>query len=449
MHILCVGLSHQTAPVELREKLAMNDSQAAAAMSELAAAYPGAELAILSTCNRTEFYIARPLHGHPRLQEITGCLARRAGVEAAALSSCLYHHDNERAVRHLMRVTGGLDSMVLGENQILGQVRAAYDLAQQTGTVGSVLHRLFQASLAAGKTVRAQTGIGSGRTSVSSVAVDFARHLFSSFADKTVLAIGAGKMTELTLRHFMELRPKRLLVCNRTFSKAADLAGKFAGRAVPFESLDDHLIEADVVISSTGATQPIVTAACFKPLLKPRRFRPVFIIDIAMPRDFDPAVGDLSNVYLYNLDDLQKVIAEQAAGRSGQIGAAEAIIEPAVVECYAQVQTGDFAQLIRRLRDQLHAIGDAESQRALQKLRTADESRLQQALEEYTHRLINKILHKPLTELNKGREAGGAEAALYATALRRLFDLDREAEDLKPPESRPADAPAPRDATKS
>ncbi|QNN22792.1 glutamyl-tRNA reductase [Planctomycetales bacterium ZRK34] len=430
MHLICVGLSHQTASVALREKLAMNEAAAAQTLRELKALYPNAEMTLLSTCNRTELYVARPLHGHPRIDSVLSYFADSRNLPADELATAAYHHDNEKAIRHLFRVSSGLDSMVLGENQIIGQVRAAYELAKQEQAVGKVLHKVFQSALATGKRVRTQTLLGAGRRSVSSVAVDFARHLYYRFDDKTVLVIGAGKMTDLTLAQFMALKPEKLIVCNRTIERALPLAAKYGGEARPFEQLDEALIEADVVITSTGATEPIVTAERFKPLIKKRRFRPLFVIDMAVPRDFSEAVGELANVYLYNMDDLQRALADDHAARSEQISAAEAILEPIVMECYTAVQQNDFADLIRKLRDQLHEIGQAESGRTVNKLRGADPSMLQPIIEEHTHRVVNKILHRPISELGRGRSDA---AAMYATALRRLFELDDE-EDMDQPE---------------
>ncbi len=431
MHLLCVGISHQTASVALRERVAFDDDAARDALRELATLFADCELALLSTCNRTEFYIARPLHGHPRVDEIIAYLADARGIAMSDLAESVYHHDNERAVRHLMRVAGGLDSMVLGEHQVLGQVKHAYDLAQQAGSIGKVLHRIFQATLATGKMVRNETRISAGRTSVSSAAVDFARHLFARFDDKTLLTIGAGKMTELTLQHFLNLSPQRVVVCNRSVEKAQALAAKFGGSCAPFDDLHEQLVAADVVISCTGSSEAIVTAQQFKPLLKRRRFRPLFIIDIAVPRDFDEAIGELANVYLYNLDDLQRAIADQMAQRTAEIAQCEVIIERAVAECYAAVQTADFADLIRELRQFLHELGETESRRTVNKLRDADPAEVERLIHEHTHRIVNKILHRPVSELGRSNPV---QAAMYATALRRIFDLDGAGEDLEKPE---------------
>jgi glutamyl-tRNA reductase len=430
MHLLCVGISHQTASVELRERVAMSPEVVDQTLANLRAEWPQAEVAILSTCNRTEFYVARPLHGHPRAEALSAMFVRLSGQPAEALAPALYTLDNEKALTHAMRVAAGLDSMVLGENQVLGQVREAYEQAQRRGTIGRTLHRVFQSTLAAAKRVRTETKIGEGRTSVSSAAVDFARHLFHRFDDKSLLTIGAGKMTELTLKHFMELGPRRLQVCNRTPGRAAELAAKFGGTAHALTELEELLVEADLVISSTGATEPIMTAARFKPLMKRRRFRPIFVIDIAVPRDFDPAIGQMSNVYLYDMDDLQRAIADQRELRSGEVVRGESIIAESVRDCYAAIQTGDFNELIARLRTQLHELGAAENQRTAGRLRGADAAAVQKILEEHTHRLVNKILHRPLSELGRN---GAADAAMNATALRRLFDLGDD-EDLNPPE---------------
>lgn len=430
MHLFCLGISHHTAPVELRERIALSPSAAEAALRDLHARHPGAEAAILSTCNRTEFYVARALHGHPRLEQLTDHFARMCRLSNEQIAQCLYHRGNDQAVHHLFRVACGLDSMVLGENQITAQVRAAYETAQRVGTVGTVLHRVFQSALAAGKQVRSSTGIGEGRLSVGSVAVDFARGLFDTFTDKTLLAIGAGKMTAITLRHFMELQPARLVVCNRSADKAHHLAGDLGGQAVPFDQLAEHLIAADVVVSSTGAAQPIVTAEMVKPLMRQRRFRPLFVIDIAVPRDVEAAVGSINDVYVYNIDDLQAVISENLRLRDGQLDECTAIIEPAAAKCYADVQNQDVHDLIRRLRQRMEEMGQAETERTQNRLRQADPQRAGQILDEHTHRLIGKILHQPLSALD---QQPAAQVALLAAALRRLFDLGNE-EDLDQPE---------------
>ncbi len=442
MHLVCVGLSHHTAPVALREKLAMNRRQVSAALRELSVRYDQAELAILSTCNRTEIYVARPLHGHPRVEQLTQWLVGYAGLDREALHEGLYHFDNERAIRHLFTVACGLDSMVIGEHQIVGQVKQAYELAQAAETAQRAIHRMFQLALATSKRVRQQTGIGRGRSSIGGAAVEYARHLFDTLADKTMLVIGAGKMAELTARQFQSLQPARLIVTNRTAERATDAAARLGGEAIDFARLDEALRQADVVLCSTGSEAALLTVERFKPIHKARRFRPLFIIDLAVPRDVEPAVGDLPNVYRFDMDDLQAALGEQRVGPRGAIDQAQRIVEQAVGECYALVQTADMSDLVRRLRRQMHRTAQAEAQRTVARLGAAAPDQFEQLLEEHTHRLINKLLHRPLTELGRG---DSRQAALYATALRRLFALD--AEDLSPPEStRPTDPNQTRDA---
>jgi glutamyl-tRNA reductase len=424
MHLLVVGISHHTAPVTLREKLAFNAPRALDALRNLQERFTHAELALLSTCNRTEIYTARPLHDPPQKDDLVEYFAEQAGRSVDEISPHLVYQTNQRAIAHLFDVACGLESMVLGEYQVVAQVKAAYQQAQEAGTCGSALHQLFQNALAVSKRVRSETAICAGRMSVSSIAVEFAGHLFSHFADKTVLTIGAGKMTELTLRHFMQLQPGRLLVTNRSADTAQQLAEQFGGTAVPFDRLTDHLVEADVVISSTGSSEPIVRVEHFDAIDRRRRYRPLFIIDIAVPRDFDEAIAQVEHVYLYNLDDLQKVIEANHEQRAAEIDACRAIIDPAVDICYRQIQRGDLSRIIERLRHHLHDLAYSEAERVSRRLQHTDPDQHDQLLAEHMRRLVNRILHRPLDRL--GRD-DSAQAAMLATALRRLFDLDDEA----------------------
>ncbi len=423
MKILCVGISHKTASVVLRERLVLDDESVVEWLEDMGGRWGEMQGAILSTCNRTEVYVVVPRNEGVGVEGVVEYLAEGFGVGMDELGCAVYHQEDHGAIEHLMRVAAGLESMVLGEGQIMGQVRRAYELAQEAGVADKALHQLFQSVLAMAKRVRTETGIGKGKTSVSSVAVDFAKHLFTTLEDKTVLVIGAGKMAELTLTHFMELTPQRLVVCNRSVEKASELAEKYGGEAGEFGRLMDHVVEADVVITSTGSKDPVLTTNGVGPLIKRRRFRPLFLIDIALPRDVEGAVGSLANVYLYDLDDLNGVLVDQQTARNGQVGACEAIIGPGVGACYAAVQTGDFSSVIRQLRDQLQAIGLDENKRTLNKLQTASEEELEKILDQHTHRLLNKILHRPLSELTHG-SGRSEQAAVLADALRQLFHLD-------------------------
>ncbi|MFW6060325.1 MAG: glutamyl-tRNA reductase [Phycisphaeraceae bacterium] len=448
MRIGLLGLNHRTAPIELRERVAMSEDALGALHEEMGRRFPTAEHVVLSTCNRIECYVARPSDDPPTIDALRALLAECAGVPTSELTAASIHREQEEALRHLFRVAAGLDSMVLGEPQVLGQVKRAYDLAVAHDSVGPVLHRVFQDALAAAKRVRTDTGIGSARVSVGSVAVDFARQVFEDFTDKTILGIGAGEMAKTTLRHLLDLQPRRLWLTNRSPQRAAELASALglagaAGGARHWEELDELLVEADVVLTSTGSEQPIVTPERFKPIAKRRRHRPLFIIDIAVPRDVAPAVGTARNVYLYNIDDLQTVMDAGADQRREQSAACEAQLNEAASACMHQVRYRDVGHLIRQLRQRLHDLGALEQQRTQRKLRQVADPETAEAindlLDEHTRRLVNKILHLPLSQLDPKNGELDAPLGFYAAALRRLFDLD-EREHETPPSTRP---PAP------
>src|SRR5688572_11401184 len=286
--LLLLGLNHTTAPLEVRERLAFSPEQRIEALSALRQQFEGVEAVMLSTCNRVELYAARAIHGHPREAEMIDFLAAQRHVPADQLRPHLYQKSEREAVEHLFAVASSVDSMVIGETQILGQLRDAYDESRAAGAVGAALNPLFQRALAVGKQVMTQTAIGEGRVSVGSVAVDCAGHIFEHYADKTVLCIGAGKMATLVLQNFSALKPRRMLVANRTADKAAALAQRFGATPVGFDQLDEHLVTADVVVTSATVDEPIITRARFEPLRKARRYRPIFLIDIALPRNVDP-----------------------------------------------------------------------------------------------------------------------------------------------------------------
>lgn len=426
MRILSLGISHHTAAVEVREKLALAGDQLEHFTAVFRSTYPQAELVALSTCNRTELYIARPTHESPSIEQLRQMLGSCCQVSEADLLAVSVHRENDQAVTHLFRVACGLESMVLGEPQILGQVRRAYELACSQRSIGMVLHRVFQRALAVGKQVRTQTAIDSGRTSIGSVAVDFARQIFERFDDKVIVGIGAGEMAKLTLTHLRQLAPAKLWIANRSLPRAQALAEQLDLRAPqagvrPLQDLDHLLVEADIVLTSTGATEPIITAARMQPLLRKRRLRPLCIIDIAVPRDVEAAVGSLRNVFLYNIDHLQQVVAQTHQGRTAELEACEHLAGEAARECLAQIQHNDIGQLIRKLRQRLTSLGEAEQARTLRRLQARGED-VEALLQEHTHRLINKILHLPLSQLDHRQT--DAPLGFYAAALRKLFDLD-------------------------
>ena len=416
LHLL--GLNHTTAPVAVRERLAFAPDQRAAAMTAFRGQFPGCEAVLLSTCNRVELYVARAADGHPTAAEFADFVGRSRGVPADAFGGHLYHRSERAAVEHLFAVSASLDSMVLGETQILGQVREAYDAARAAGTVGAVLNPLFQKAVAVGKQVLRETPLAEGRQSVAGAAVDYAGQVFDSLSTKAVLCIGAGKMARLVLQAFADRHPKRLLVCNRDGGKAAELAGAFRAEAAPFDHLDDHLAAVDVVITSTGSADPIITATRFAAVHKRRRYRPIFIIDIALPRDVEAAVGDLDNVYLYNLDDLQQVVADTHAGRRDSVADAKRIVAGAVDEYVAANRVRAMGPTIDALYKRSHQLARDEVDR-LANLTDAD----RQQRYELARRIVNKLLHDPVQAL---RRADGGHGPGYVHALEQLFGLPGE-----------------------
>jgi len=442
MRVLFTGINHRTAPVELRERFAAA-GDAPTHLDAFRERFPACECVIVSTCNRFELYVARPLHGQPKTDDLRTFLSQRFGIPMGQVASSSIHREQDQAVAHLFRVCCGLDSMVLGEPQVLGQVKRAYQTAADCGAAGPVLHRVFQQAIATAKQARTETGIDAGRVSVGSVAADLARQVFADFADKTVLGIGAGEIAKLTLRHMMNLGPRRLWLVNRTQENAQALVEALhlpasAGGAQSWEQLDELLVEADIVVTCTAAPEPILTPHRFKPILKRRRYRPLFVIDLAIPRDASPELGSMTNLYLYNIDDLQSVVANSLGQRGEQAQACERHVAAAVTACMSQITHADLGQLIRKLRAKLHDIGQNEQERTLKKLGTHPAPQtLDTALGEHTQRLINKILHMPLSQLN--RHEGGAPLGFYAAALRRLFDLEEDT----PAGVQPAKTPEP------
>lgn len=422
--LLLLGLNHTTAPLDVRERLAFNAQQRADAVARFRQQFEGCELVLLSTCNRVEVYAARPVHGHPREEELIGFISDFHGVPASQFAPHLYRRTDREVIDHLFHVASSLDSMVLGETQILGQVRDAYETCKSLSSVGPMLNPLFQRAIAVGKEVMHDTALNEGRLSVASVAVDYSRRIFDHFHDKTVLSIGAGKMATLVLQNFAALRPGRLLVCNRDASKAEDLAARFGANPVPFEGLVDHLVAADIVITSTGAALPIITRRQFDGLRKRRRYRPIFLIDIAVPRDIEASVGEADGVYLYNLDDLQQVVSQTQSQRAGALESARAIVTRHVESFIAWHRQRELGPAIHRLYSRYHQIAQEELSRTLNKLPSISEAE-KAHLEDLARRIVNKLLHDPIQAL---RDSGPdhASAAPYLHALEKLFQLGED-----------------------
>ena len=420
-----MGVDHRLAPASVREALAFEGARLSEGLDSLAKAFPGGEFVVLSTCNRVEVYAAGEASAIPTTGTLIDFLARFHARPAEDFASHLVDHHDGRAISHLFKVAASLESLVLGEGQILGQVREAYKAAVARKSVGPILHAVFPHALRVGKLVREQTGMDKGKLSVASVAVDVAKDVFDTFDDKTVLVIGAGKMGDLTLQHLATLRPGSILVTNRNFERAEAAASRWGGRAVPFEGLEKALIEADVVVSTTAADRPIVDLAAYSRVQKARKNRLALILDIAIPRDFDPRIGDLEQVMLYNVDDLRAQAEQNRQRRRKGIDPALAIIDRETELCLASLRHRTHAGLVLR---QLGDYADAARLRELEALfaRQVDLTQAQRDdIAHAFHRLQNQFLHHPRAAL---RTAASAEAADHPHpllhAVKSLFGLD-------------------------
>ena len=422
MNLRAIGCNVATAPVELREKLAFDDATLRAALAELTARY-GVEAAILGTCNRVELYLARPETGAPvHAPLVAEFLAETHGIRPDSIQPHLYEHADADAVRHLFRVASGLDSVVIGEDQIAGQVKEAFEASQKVEASGSLLNALFPAALRVSKRVRTETGLGHGQVSVASAAIAYLRAVFETFTDKTVLVIGAGEMAQLTLTHLKELHPANLLVTNRTAEKAVSLAAENGGQAMPWDQLDDALVRADIVLSTTDAPEPIVTRRRFnEKVLSKRGRRKMVIFDMAVPRDFDPRIDDGDRVSLFNVDDLNRVRDEQLAERRTHVGGAEAIVSAEVAKFVQDWNRRKDGPMIGKLTEEVDRLRDAVLAPLLEKLN----GRLTAADREYIEgafRLFqSRLLHGPIAALRES--SGEAHGITLREALMKLFWL--------------------------
>ncbi len=419
--LLVVGCSFRDTPVSIRERLAFDEAAVQRALDELNSRY-GCESVILSTCNRVELYMAQPAAETPleagALAEFLGSFH---GMAANDLRPHLYEHRQERAVRHLFTVVASLDSLIVGEAQIAGQVKRAYALARRRDAVGPLLHALFQHARVVAGRVRSETGIAAGHVSVSSVAVDYVRQVFERFDDKTVLVIGAGKMGELTLRHLRNLQPREILVANRNGDKAAEVAKGCGGKVIAWEDLDRALIDADIVLSTTGSTTPIMTKERFERIRAQRTGGPIVILDIAVPRDFEPEIHDGDRTWLFNIDDLKRIREQTLKERQKHIAPAEAIVDAEAKRFLLNWSRRRNGPIIARLSDDLEAKRQAIVKQLLNRLDgTLTEE--QKADVEGAFRLLqNQFLHGPITALTEEAHEGGGHALLEA--LRKLFRL--------------------------
>jgi glutamyl-tRNA reductase len=423
MEILVVGLSHKTAPIELRERLNVPEQELPKPLEMMGEAADLVERMLVATCNRVEVYAVTEGAVPKAAEAITDCLSAYRNVEKAAFVDKLYLHTGAEAVRHVFRVASSLDSMVVGEPQILGQVKAAYSVAQAREATGIILNNLMEQAFHVAKRVRSETAIASSAVSVSSAAVELARKIFGDLTGRSVLILGAGEMAELALRHLLDDGVRSVLVANRSYDRAVALARQFEGRAVTFESFRQEMVGADIVISATSAPHVILKKEDMQAVIHQRRHRPIFLIDIADPRDIDPTCNEVDNVYLYNIDHLQSVVEANLKERRREAERAEPIIEREVGVFLTWLRSLDVVPTIVSLRQRLEEIRGAELQKALGRIGdlTPDQ---REAITALSHAMVNKILHQPMTELK--RRAALQDGHLYTNVLRRLFGLEEK-----------------------
>ena len=420
MNIVVVGLSHKTASVEIREKVAFGPNLMEKPLQELVVLPDINEAVIVSTCNRVEIYAATHdmAGGMARLKRF---LAEFHNLSLDFLEPHLYGYHGEAAIRHLFRVASSLDSMVVGEPQILGQIKTAYGYAAEYKASGIILNRFLHKAFSVAKRVRTETKIASSAVSVSFAAVELAKKIFGGLTDKIVMLIGAGEMCELAAKHFLNNGVRGVMVANRTYERAVRLAEEFDGRPVPFEDLFDHLHKADIILSSTGATHFIIGARDVEEVIRQRRQKPMFFIDIAVPRDIDPKVNDVANVYLYDMDDLQGVVASNLQLRAEEAKKAEGIIDQEIGRFFNWLSLLDVTPTIVALRSRFEEVRQAELAKTLAGWKDLPPDG-QKRLEALTAAITNKLLHPPTSLLKRTGQGGRTD--LYVDALRQLFELE-------------------------
>ena len=415
MQFALAGLSHKTAPVEVRERLAFNPESLRLALTSLVQKENISEAMILSTCNRVEVVAEGP---DDRL--IRDFLCDYHQIPTSAVSKHLYSFKDTDAIRHVFRVTSSLDSMMVGEPQILGQVKEAYRIAEDAGTIGMHLSALMNRAFAVAKKVRSETGISQSAVSISYAAVELAKKIFGTLNGKTVMIIGASKMGELAAKHLKRAGASSVLVTNRTFERAVELAKVFEGAAVPFEHFTDHIDRSDIVISSTGAPHFIITKPMGEQIIHRRKNKPMFFIDIAVPRDIEPSVNQIDNAFLYDIDDLQQVVDSNLKDRLKEAHRAEEIIDHEVEAFCTKMQSREVVPTIVQLRDTLEKLrrDEIERNRKLLKELTPEQ---QAAIDQITSSLINKILHQPIAELKQAAHL--PEGPDTVEIIRKIFNV--------------------------
>lgn len=416
MTLIAFGINHNTAPVEVREAVAFAPEQLQQALVSVRSGAMVREVAILSTCNRTEIYAE--LDG-VEPQELLNWLATFHKTDPRTLQSCHYSYAGIEAARHMMKVASGLDSLVLGEPQILGQMKSAYALANDVGSLGSQLHATFHKVFSVAKRVRSETAIGENPVSVAYAAVSLAQQIFSDLKKDTALLIGAGETIELVARHLSQQGLKKIIVANRTLVNAVELAKKFDGEAILLADIPEQLHRADIVISSTASQLPILGKGAVEAALKKRRHKPMFMVDIAVPRDIEAQVAELSDVYLYTVDDLRDVIDENMRSREQAAKIAAEIIEEGVASFADDLRAQDAVATVKVFRQSLEELRDLELLKAQRLLQSGADPA--DVLQQFARNLTNKIMHKPTQQIKKASVAGDYE---LIAGMHRLFELD-------------------------
>ncbi|MEJ2155044.1 MAG: glutamyl-tRNA reductase [Desulfobacteraceae bacterium] len=419
-NIILIGLNHKTASVDIRECLAFNADESRDALCELRGLAAIDEAMLFSTCNRVELLLTAK-DTEQGIFEAKTFLARFKNIDLNAFESALYLHQGDAAVRHIFRVAASLDSMMVGEPQILGQVKAAYRSATEQKTSGVILNRLLHRTFFVAKRIRSETGIGDHAVSISYAAIELGRKIFGDLTGKKVLLIGAGEMAELAVEHLIRHKSREIYVANRTFQRGVELAKKYQGSAIRFEEINDFLSQVDIVISSTGAQGFVIEKAQVKGVMRSRRNRPIFFIDIAVPRDIDPKTNSLNNVYVYDIDDLKDIVDENIEDRQREAVKAERIIDEAIIQFGQWMDSLNVVPTIKALRAKINGVAKSEIQRTLQQMEHLKPED-QKAIERMTHALVNKILHDPTHYLKSNGCQG--DRANFLDVTRKLFKLD-------------------------
>ena len=422
--IVSIGTSHHVAPIEFREKLAFSEAQLTESLQQLRESYQIHEAVILSTCNRVEVYavVNSVRTADAAAKMLVEFLSHYHRIGVGSLKKWTYLHHNLETIQHLFRVTTSLDSMVVGESQILGQVKTAYDTSREVGGGGAILNRLFTKAFSVGKRIRSETTIATGAVSISYAAVELAKKIFNTLEGKTVAILGAGEMSELTAKHLVSNGVSNVIVANRTYERAVKVAEKFNGTPIAYDSDLDFLIDADIVISSTDAPDYLIKRQPLANIMRKRRHRYMFLIDIAVPRDIDPDVSKIDHAFLYNIDDLEAVVASNLKDRQQEANRAEQIVTEEAKRFYAQLQIFQVNPTIKALHQQFREIADTELQACFYKATLSDQQ--EAAVASMTQAIVKKLLHHPMQNLRCAVNDGDADHGQYIQALQELFALD-------------------------